>query len=416
MTEEEKKPLWLISFYILIMTVGFLTNSWNTPWYLKYLAQLGVAGMGILWLFVTGDFKNLKCIGKYFTMYMIPFIGMISFSLGIWLVDFQSLNYISRGCSSVLYHIISLFMVCSAVYLFEEKAIEYTLYSMVSANMLIVLYSLKLYGVSAFLSGLILFIKTGGIETTPAIKTLEVHDLTFAFGLYIIYYLTLETQKKKKLYLIPVLICYGLGYKRIGVMGAAAAVAFHMLLCRLKEETQKKIISAAAVSSVGLCFLYVYIIRSEWFNRIVEYFQMDTMGRKELYDYFKNIYEFSPKFMGNGLGHVTRYISILTEEGVGIFGKHVFGGMHNDIVTLYIELGFWGFAFWAWYNLRFRIKWIMEQYGLKIARPLIYGTIYTFVTYATDNTVFYCYINTLFMLLPMAYALKIRHEEGKMTG
>lgn len=58
----------------------------------------------------------------------------------------------------------------------------------------------------------------------------------------------------------------------------------------------------------------------------------------------------------------------------------------------------------------------MEQYGLKIARPLIYGTIYTFVTYATDNTVFYCYINTLFMLLPMAYALKIRHEEGKMTA
>ena len=62
---------------------------------------------------------------------------------------------------------------------------------MVLANMLIVVYSLKLYGVSVFLSGLILFIKTGGIETTPAIKTLEVHDLTFAFGLYIIYYLTL---------------------------------------------------------------------------------------------------------------------------------------------------------------------------------------------------------------------------------
>lgn len=81
----------------------------------------------------------------------------------------------------------------------------------------------------------ILFIKTGGIETTPAIKTLEVHDLTFAFGLYIIYYLTLETQKKKKLYLIPVLICYDWGIKRIGVMGAAAAVAFHMLLCRIER-------------------------------------------------------------------------------------------------------------------------------------------------------------------------------------
>ena len=75
-------------------------------------------------------------------------------------------------------------------------------------------------------------------------------------------------------------------------------------------------------------------------------------------------------------------------------------------------------------SLRTRfIQWLAVKQNFSLLKlyhrcvfRLIYGTIYTFVTYATDNTVFYCYINTLFMLLPMAYALKIRHEEGKMTA
>lgn len=65
-----------------------------------------------------------------------------------------------------------------------------------------------------------------------------------------------------------------------------------------------------------------------------------------------------------------------------------------------------------WYELYFRIMWITKKYGVKIAKILVYGTIYTFVTYATDNTIFYCYINTIFMLLPMAYAVKQQEAEG----
>jgi toxin CptA len=154
------------------------------------------------------------------------------------------------------------------------------------------------------------------------------------------------------------------------------------------------------------------MIRSPLFDWIVDTFEIDTMGRQGLYDYFKSVYDFSPTFRGYGIGYVTRYISILTEQKVGIFGEHSFGGMHNDIVTLYIELGFVGYSLWVWYEVRFRIMWIMKKYGVRAARILLYGTLYTFITYATDNTVFYCYINTIFMLLPLAYTVK-EQEEGE---
>ena len=87
-------------------------------------------------------------------------------------------------------------------------------------------------------------------------------------------------------------------------------------------------------------------------------------------------------------------------------GTHNFGGMHNDIVTMYIELGFWGFAFWIWLSWQGKIVWCQKAHGTKTAFLLLYCTIYAFVTYATDNTAFYCYINTVFMLLPIGYAMK----------
>jgi hypothetical protein len=338
---------------------------------------------------------------------MIPFIGMTLISLLFWILDLQTMNYISRGCSSILYHVIALFAICSAVYLFGGDAIEYTLYAMILANLGIVLYSIKCYGISAFLSGLVIFIKSGGIDTTPPIKALEVHDLTFAFGIYMMYYLMVDTGKKRWLYMAGATICYLLGFKRIAAIGICGVVVLHLVLGRLSEKGQERMIRLLSVAAIVVCFFYVYMIRSTLFDTIVDYFEIDTMGRQGLYAAFRSVYDFKPTFRGYGIGYVTRYISIMTEQKVGVFGKHEFGGMHNDIVTLYIELGFVGFSLWIWYEWRCRILWIMKKFGLKAVKPLLYGTIYTFVTYATDNTVFYCYINTIFMLIPLAYTVKL---------
>ena len=142
-------------------------------------------------------------------------------------------------------------------------------------------------------------------------------------------------------------------------------------------------------------------------GKIKDTLGIDTMGRKDLYEAFTDLYSFSPTFRGYGIGWVTRYISIMTEEGIGVFGTHNFGGMHNDLVTMYIELGFWGFAFWIWLSWQGKVVWCQKQYGTETAFLLLYCTVYAFVTYATDNTAFYCYMNTIFMLLPIGHAMKL---------
>lgn len=401
------RPFWLALLYIGMMSLCFWNNGLNLPWYTKYLLQVAVVGVAALFLLISGDFGRIPAVGEYYIIFVIPFLMMACWSMFIWALDFRPLNYMSRGCSTILYHIISLTSVCAATYLFGGKTIDYTFYGMCIANTCILFWdSIRVYGLGSFLTGLIAFAKSGGVDTNAAIKTLEVHDLTFGFGLMIFYYLLFEKGWKRVTHFLLAAGFFFLGLKRIALIGIAGVILFHLLVTRLSAKGKNLVLHSVSVFAILACFFYVFFIHSGLFAWTVNTLGIDTMGREGLYAAFTDLYSFSPAFRGYGIGWVTRYISIMTEEGIGVFGTHSFGGMHNDIVTMYIELGFWGFAFWIWYSWQGKLVWCQKEHGTKTAYLLLYCTIYAFVTYATDNTAFYCYINTVFMLLPISYAMK----------
>lgn len=196
----QPRPTYLKWVYIGMMTIAFWNGGLGLPWFTKYVLQVGVLGMALLFMLVTGDFRRLKTVGQFAVMFGLPFVMMAALSMLYWALDFQQLNYMSRGCSTILYHVISLSAMCSAVYLFGRRSIDYTLYGMCGANCCIVLGSIKENGIGAFVTGLIAFAKSGGIDTNAAIKALEVHDLTFAFGLMLLFALCCERGKKRLLY------------------------------------------------------------------------------------------------------------------------------------------------------------------------------------------------------------------------
>lgn len=417
MTSEKKRvPAWIIVVYIAVMTVGFMFGSWTTPWWVRHVAQVFVIGLGFLWLLIRADFQNICFSGKFVAAFGIPFMGILMISTIYWLQDFQDIVYITRGFSTILYHVISLLSMCAAVYLFGDRAVEYTLIAMILANLTTVAEAIYYYGAGELVTGLIELAKTGGTDTTPVTKVLEIHDLTFAFGLMLIYYLFFTKGKKRIMGLIPGIIFFLIGYKRIAALGLLGACITYLLLVWQNDTWKKRTLQIITLVGVIFCFFYVYMIHSGLFDRIVAYFEIDTMGRSELYDLFRPLYEFSPGFRGHGIGYVTRYCAVLVEEGVGVFRNYGYSGLHNDILTLYMELGFTGFLFWVWYTLRTRIMWALKKLHMDAALALVYGTVYMFVTYATDNTFFYCYVTTIYMLLPMALEVKhleVENERGK---
>lgn len=402
-----KRPKFLPLIYISMMCICFWNGGLGLPWFTKYLMQVGVFFIAFLFLLVSGDFCRLPVVSEYFILVVIPLVMMACWSMLIWALDFQQINYMTRGCSTILYHVISLAAICSAVYLFGGKALDYTMYGMCCANICIVLESMKAFGIGEFVTGFIAFVKSGGIDTNAPIKALEVHDLTFGFGLMIIYYGLYTKGWKRVTHFLLAAVFFYLGLKRIALIGMVGVFIMFIFVSKLHKHGKNVVLHTVSILAIIICFSYVFIIQSGIFSWIVDTLNIDTMGRKGLYEAFQGLYDFGPTFRGYGIGWVTRYISIMTENAVGIFGHHNFGGMHNDIVTMYIELGFWGFAFWIWYNWQAKVTWCQKRFGTETAFLMLYCTIYAFVTYATDNTAFYCYINTVFMLLPLAHAMGI---------
>ncbi len=407
-----RRPFWLPLLYIAMMGIGFWDNGMGLPWFMKYMVQVGVVGLALCFLLVSGDFARLSSIGEYYAIFLIPFIMMAAWSMFIWALEFQQMNYMTRGCSTILYHMISLTAMCAAVYLFGGRTIDYTFYGMCIANLCILFMdSIRKYGMGEFVTGFIAFVKSGGVDTNAPIKALEVHDLTFGFGLMILYYAIYEKGWKRVSHFGLAVLFFYLGLKRIALIGMAAVFVMHLFVSRLKPRMRNFVLHSISVLAIVICFFYVYFIQSGLFVQTVDALGIDTMGRRELYAAFTEVYGFSPGFRGYGIGWVTRYISIMTEQGVGVFGTHNFGGMHNDIVTMYIELGFWGFALWIWLSWQGKVVWCQKQYNTETAFLLLYCTIYAFVTYATDNTAFYCYMNTIFMLLPIGHAMKLTEQD-----
>lgn len=391
--------------YVGVMAVGFSFGAWGLPWFVRHAAQLFVTLMGAVFWRKDADIFHRKALVREFgRLYILPTLCALGLSMLYWAIDLRPLTYIRRGCSTVLYALISAAAVCAAVYLFGEKAIDYTLYSMCLANLGVAVYAVRRYGADTFLNDMARFIMSFGVDTGAAAKALEVHDLTFAFGLLALYYLFFASRAGRKKRLAAVVSFFLLGWKLIGALGLAAGVVMYALLRVMGEERQGKTARWLGIAAIFACETYLFAIHSGAFAAVVDAVGLDTRGRAELFAAFQESYRFSPLYRGYGLGYTTRTIELLTQAGGGIFATHNFGGLHNDLLALYIELGFWPFALWLWFCWRGRVRYVQTRFGGEAAQLLLCETAYLFVTCATDNTAFYCYVNTIFMLLPAAYA------------
>lgn len=234
----QPRPAYLKWAYIGMMTIGFVDGGgFPLPWFTKYVMQMGVLGRQSC---SAGDGRlsaaeNGGAVCGHVRL-AVPDDGVaVDAVLGIGL---SQLNYMSRGCLTILYHVISLSAMCSAVYLFGRRSIDYTLYGMCGANVCIVLGSIKENGIGAFVTGLIAFAKSGGIDTNAAIKALEVHDLTFAFGLMLLFALCCERGKKRLIYAALSGLFFFLGLKRIALIGLVGVFLMGEFIRRRKPKAK----------------------------------------------------------------------------------------------------------------------------------------------------------------------------------
>lgn len=378
--------------YILILIIFFTKRFWgiNLPWFISP----AICVVGIFLAFCNLRGKRIDNNVKInFFLTIIPLFFIILYSLFNWLFNSHvvlSTSIISNLFTSNFYIVLAV-MFGSAFYLvLKEDAIKTAFVAAVVSYFIgsIVAIFFK-YGIAD--SFKYLFTSSGDDNL---VYVMEVHDLTFAFGnffLYFAFFYKGDRQEKLKYLIISILMIW-FGYKRIEIIALVICI-----LCFYAFFTRRNLLFSLKILAFFIflgSFLYIFFIHSSYLTDLALKYNIDFKGRLGTYTYIaKNYSSFSPAFAGLGYGTIDEIIVNLQNENL-VIGWSTIISLHSDTFRMYIGLGFFGFAIWMIYMLFIRTKYTYNKIGINCAKIYILLTLYNFILYLTDNT--YGYYLTIF--------------------
>ena len=395
----------------LFMVLALLANLCACYYFnvgLKYIVGLIIMGWAALAFAINPDFQLIKRYIKYFLLFYFPFLLFWIWSLVIWISSFQTVDYIIRGSLNTIYMITAVGYVVGSYYLFGESAVYLNFYTMCIANTVKLVQTILASSVGQVFSEYIALVTSFASETGQAISAMELHDMAFGFGPYILFFLLYRKNGKLRLgHLLLAIFYFSLAMKRIAI--AAVILPLVLILPYLKMGDGARRVYGAVLGYGGilLAFLYLWSIKAGVFYDIVDTLGINVMSRDAFYARYSSFYELAPSFLGLGVRFVYRY-----EEAV----EGVVHQIHNIFLQMYIEVGFWTWFAWLWYEIRFRIYAIGKRVGFQGAIFLLVSTIYMWTTFTTDNTLYYWPPNVAYMYLSLLWVEKTIREKSRKEG
>ncbi|MBR4723212.1 MAG: O-antigen ligase family protein, partial [Clostridia bacterium] len=239
------------------------------------------------------------------------------------------------------------------------------------------------------------------VENSKFIRAIEIHDITFVMGVYVIYFLFFcHGEKKRLLYAGLALFLFMAGLKRIAFLSMLLAILFAAFAFWLNPKSQARLVTLVSFAIVVFCYYYLSIIHSGAFTAFLEAHDIELMGREKIYDFISNFYTISPAYRGKGYEFCVQLLRSMKgtkDQVVNITA------VHNDILKMYVELGFWGFFVWIMWYYVYQTHWFLTRCGEKTAICFMTINLYMLVSYMTDNNMFYYWSSMAIRIIPMAF-------------
>ncbi|WP_330610706.1 O-antigen ligase family protein [Enterocloster citroniae] len=404
--------------FILIMTAAFYATAEYKgglpvlPVGIRYAADVLVIGMGALWIMVTVDMPKIRFLYSISVIMMVPVMGIGLISMAIWLIRCQETSFVTRGTINIVCLLLNILCAGAGYYMFGKRTVSYMLYAACATIVIITLDLIKTYGAGNVLSEYVTLITTFSKNTGPIMRKLELHDLTQGLGVFVMYYLYCIKNRQWHIgELMAAAFFFSTGLKRIDVLAILTAIAVGLLYDVVSEKMKTALVAVLVAGLFVFSYLYLFLIKKGWYQPLMDHLGIDTMSRGYIYDFFKEYYEMSPSFLGYGIRYIFKIRYDYKQYNVG---PYVPGMAHNDIMTHFIELGFWGFIYWLWSNTWYKVMAVRKKFGSRASAFMLMTVVYSFVTYITDNTFFYYSINMMAHITVIAYT--DQHRKTKEGG
>ena len=349
-------------------------------------------------------------------IYSIPLAVITVVSLFIWFTNTVDIGVISRGLSSsfIYTNMLSFALAAAALlYIFGENGIWYNLIAILVANILMIGTVIAQNGLGNYISEFITLIVTFAGVTGDIIIQAEIHELAFCLGAYLLY--MLYKPKKNIVYFILLalsLFCFLSAFKRIAMIAIVVALLLGWLLkfiARYNKKTASRLAVFLTASLVLLLIGYVALIKLDAFE-LLEAAGINTSGRVEIYNAVDEFYEFTPGFLGNGIGFLTYQLNTFMNVDVA--------SVHNDFLQHFIDLGFWGYIIWLVSMTLMRVWYFGRKGNIDGMIITFMLTVYLVIVSSTDNTMNYPLLTGVLAMLMMGnnFAGNVRDAEMKLFG
>lgn len=390
----------LIVTYVLLIAIS-LFSIYKSSWTFLKLASVLFIMIAMSLAFFGGNIYKTDYIWDLTKRNLIFLLGIALITTFIWIYRIESIDNILRGYEKLGYQIITICVAGSAVYLFGKNSIDYTVDAFIVFSIGAICLALKQTGVDTAIEDIKYFINSFG-DATGFMKLLELHDSSFVFGFFILYYLFFEKKSLNiSMRLVLCIIFFLVGFKRIAITALSITILLGFCISKIKDlRIKSNVITVGGISICILGFLYIIAVRFELFQLITNEMEINTMGRNELYQFMEPYYKISPLFVGRGFEFITQLFKTETHETLNLAR---IGALHNGYLTQYIELGFFGFWYWIGYRCIFMMNYI-QKYGIRTKLLYFICMLYISITYLTDNTAWYFFTSIALVLIPMAYA------------
>ena len=392
-------------FYFMatgVLLYFFLTEYIDVGLHITYrhAFALLIALSAILMFLIKPDIPRGVVSFKGALIYSAPLLVTTLVSLFIWFVNTVDVGVISRGLSSsFVYANMLSFALCAGafLYVFGEKGVWYNLAAILIANLIMIFMIIFKYGPGAFFSEFITLVVTFADVTGEIIVEAEIHELAFCLGAYLIF--MLYSPKKSIGYFIFLFLsafCFLAAFKRIAIVAIAIALVFGYLLkfiAKFNKKTAINLITLLCILLIGILLLYVALIKMDAFE-LLEKAGINTSGRVGMYRAVDKFYEFSPEFIGNGIGFLTYQLNTFMSIGVA--------SIHNDFLQHFIDLGFFGYIIWLISMTLVRVWYFGKNNNADGAIKAFILILYLVIVSSTDNTMNYPLLTGVLAILMMS--------------
>lgn len=394
-----------IIYMILATAMFFLQDTYflvgGVEFSLKNPCIIGIVFLALLNFTVTVRLDRAILLARHGMVQMLPVVIPFLFSSVIWVAAKVDGITVFNGVGMMIPQVLSILTAASTLYLFGEKGIWYCLGAMCLANLLRVLAVIAQGGAGAFFQEFTALLTSFSGETGSLMIQLEINDLTFAFGPFLIYLLLNRKETSRWAFWF---ICSGIffliGLKRIAVPAVALGFLAAWFAGRMPEKAAQQTALCLGVGMMFFSFMYIAGIRMGLFRYLQERLGIDAMGRVQMFANLEPYYDISITYMGKGTGF-ERFVDWASGV-VYDTPRRTIMQIHNDFLRMYLNIGFTGYLVWMWGYVIVRLRYWFGQGGKRAGSLFLGICIYCFVLYATDNTIYYPYTMLACALVPMS--------------